>query len=172
MSHNVNSFRDRFAVFVTFLAILAAPSSVFAADPKIDLDVVSSGGGAKLQFLNSACPSDPGYAGCVDVAKGSKNWIGWELSQEAWQDGWVITGLQLMLEDPALTDCIVRDFNVDRNTGDANDFRVQGNGKFGRNWDENSCDFAYEVAYLVFARNNNTGEEANSDPVIRNGGRN
>ncbi len=172
MSHDNKNFHVRTAVITLLLVALATPASLFAADPKIDMDVVSSGGGAKLRFLNSACPSDPAYAGCVDVAKGSKNWIGWELSQEAWQEGWVITGLQLILDDPELTDCIVRDFKVDPNTGYANDFRVQGNGKFGRNWDENSCDFAYEVAYLVFARNNNTGEEANSDPVIRNGGRN
>ncbi len=172
MSHDNNKFLGKYAATAALVGALAVPSSLFAADPKIDLDVVSSGGGAKLRFLNSACPSDPAYAGCVDVAKGSKNWIGWELSNEAWQDGWVITGLQLMMDDPRLTDCIVRDFNVDPNTGYANDFRVQGNGKFGRNWDENSCDFAYEVAYLVFARNNNTGEEANSDPIIRNGGRN
>lgn len=153
-------------------AIFLTPAALLADDPKIDLDIVSTPGGAKLEFTSSACPSDPGYAGCVDVAKGSKNWIKWELSQDAWQDGWMLTGLQLILEDPELTDCIVRDFNVDPNTGRANNFRVQGNGQFGQNWDANDCEFAYEVGYLVFARNKHSGEEANSDPIIRNGGRN
>ena len=172
MSHYKKTIRIKAAVFAIVLAALLAPASLFAADPKIDLEVISTGEGPKLQFQNSACASDPGYAGCVEVAKGSKNWIDWELSNEAWRDGWVLTSLQLMLDDPELTNCIVGDFNVDPNSGIANDFRVQGNGKYGRNWDENDCDRAYEVAYLVFARNNNTGEEASSDPVIRNGGRN
>lgn len=156
---------------IIMASIFLAPASALAADPKIDLDVISTGGGSKLQFTSSACPSDPGFAGCVNVAKGSKNWITWELSDDAWRDGWVLTGLQLILDDPELTDCIVRDFNVDSGTGQANDFHVQGNGKYGRNWDANDCETAYEVGYLVFARNTNTGEEANSDPVIRNGGR-
>ena len=174
MSHNVNSFRGRFAVFISFLAILAAPSTVSAADPKIDLDVVSSGGGAKLQFLNSACPSDPGYAGCVDVAKGSKNWINWELSSAATQAGWVLSAVRLDLNSlPSnIRECAVHDFNLNPNTGYANDFRVQGNGKTGKLRDENDCETAYEINYLIFAENRETGEQANSDPVIRNGGRN
>ena len=172
MSHNTRTTQKKTATLGILLAVLLAPTALLAADPKIDLEVISSGGGSKLQFQNSACPSDPGLAGCVEVAKGSKNWINWELSQQAWQDGWVITRLQLKLDDPELTECIVSDFNVDPNSGIANDFRVQGNGKFGRNWDNNNCPHEYEVAYLVFARNNNTGEEASSDPIIKNGGRN
>lgn len=171
MSKNKNSSCIKMAM-IAMVTIFLAPASLLAADPKIDLEIVSTGGGSKLQFTNSECPSDPGFAGCVNVAKGSKNWIKWELSQDAWQDGWMLTGLQLILEDPALTDCIVRDFNVDPNTGQANNFRVQGNGQYGKNWDANDCEIAYEVGYLVFARNKHTGEEANSDPIIRNGGRN
>ena len=126
-------------VMMAMGAIFLGPATALAADPKIDLDIISTGGGSKLQFTSSACPSDPGFMGCVNVAKGSKNWINWELSNEASRDGWVLTRLQLNLDDPELTDCIVRDFNVDPNTGVANDFRVQGNGKYGRNWVPGVC---------------------------------
>jgi hypothetical protein len=151
--------------------VLIAPSTLWAADPKIDLAVQ----GNKLTFLNSECPSDPGYNGCVEVARGSKNWIMWELDHDAVRAGWVLTGLQLKLHqiaDPAIRQCVLEDFNVDPGSGFANDFQVQGNGRFGQNWDNNDCPMEYEVAYLVYARNEQTGEEANSDPIIKNGGRN
>lgn len=153
------------------LCALYLPSSLWAADKKIDLAV----NGNKLDFLNSECPANPGFNGCVEVGRGSKNWIVWELDDAAVSAGWVLTGLQLNLQEianPAIRQCAIDDLNVDPGTGFATDFRVQGNGKFGKVWDNNDCAVEYEVAYLVFARNERTGEEANSDPIIKNGGRN
>ena len=166
MNLNKKTIRIGYWCLAVAFAATVPGTALFAADPKIDLGV----SGNKLVFLNSACPSDPGLKGCVEVARGSKNWIMWELSNDAVSAGWVLTGLQMRMDDPNLTDCIVRDFNVDPGSGWANNFQVQGNGRFGKNWDENSCHTAYEVGYLVYARNTQTGAEANSDPVIRNGG--
>lgn len=156
---------------VAVLGSVLFSGASFAADPKIDLKLVDTGDGYKLEFLNSECPGDPAYLGCVNVAKGSKNWIQWELDKKAWKDGWVFVDLRLNWSDPQLTDCIANDFDVNPNTGYARDFRVQGNGKFAKLRDENGCDFAYEVNYLISARNKHTGDTANSDPIIRNGGR-
>lgn len=153
------------------LSTLLLSPGLWAADPKIDLAVRDG----KLVFLNSECPSNPGLNGCVEVARGSKNWIMWELDSDAVRAGWVLTGLQLNVQDigdPSIRQCAVDDFNVDPGSGWARNFKVQGNGKFGQNWDENSCEQEYEVGYLVHARNRETGEEANSDPIIKNGGRN
>lgn len=167
--------KDRFLIKticrVAVVAAVVLPTTVFAADPKIDLRIVETGGSYKLEFMNSECPSDPAYLGCVDVAKGSKNWIQWELEDTAWQDGWVLEDFKLSWTDQQLTNCIVNDFDINPNTGYARDFRIQGNGKFGKLRDENDCEFAYEVNYLISARNKNTGDTANSDPIIRNGGR-
>lgn len=151
-----------------------APLTLFAADPKIDVDVVSGIDGYKLVFGNSECSSDPGQMGCVEVARGSKNWIMWELSQEAVQAGWKLAGLQMMLDgigDPAIRKCAIEDFRLDPSTGAAMAFQVQGNGRSAKNWDENDCDMAYEVAYLLSAENPDLGERADSDPVIKNGGK-
>ncbi len=160
--------RNRARLFASALGLaLLMPTAAFAADPKIDLYV----DGGKLRFGNSECPSEPGLMGCVEVGAGSKNWIQWELAQNDWQDGWQLSGLQLSWDGSVPVDCVVRDFNVDPGSGWANDFQVQGNGKWARNWDENDCEQSYVVNYRVYARNQNTGEEANSDPIIKNGGR-
>lgn len=159
----------RISIIFSAAALISVflPGTLFAADPKVDLEIYSNGGGYKLGFLNSQCPGEPNHMGCVNVAQGSKNWIQWELNAE----GWDLTALQIIWDDDSLTDCVVRDFNVDPNTGYAKDFQVRGNGKFGRNWDENDCDRPYVVSYRIYARNRITGDEANSDPRIKNGGK-
>lgn len=169
-------FRKKVRLKTACLAAVIAAGMIseaaMAADPKIDLRVIETSDGYKLEFLNSECPGDPAFMGCVDVARGSKNWIQWELDDSAWQDGWILEDLRLSWSDQRLTNCIVHDFDVNPNTGYARDFRVQGNGKFGKLRDENDCEFAYEVNYLISARKKHTGDTANSDPIIRNGGRN
>jgi len=168
--HHRNVRPRRCAAFLGAVFALSLPLSSFADDPKIDLYV----DGGKLRFMNSACPSEPGNLGCVEVARGSKNWIMWELDNSAVQAGWRLTTLQLNWDrgNQALTDCVVADFNVDPGLGTAIDFQVRGNGSWARNWDDNGCEFAYTIAYLVSAENPTTGERANSDPIIKNGGRN
>lgn len=162
---------------ICIASIVAAgmlPFGLFAADPKIDVDVVSGAGGYKLVFRNSECPSEPGHMGCVEVAKGSKNWIMWELSNQAARDGWQLASLEMNLAglaDPALRDCAASDFDLDPSNGRANGFQVQGNGRSAKNWDENGCDVAYQVAYLLYAENPGMNQRANSDPVIKNGGK-
>ena len=172
MSHGKASTFGRYSGLAVLLAVLSLPGSLWAADPKIDLYVEGSEGNYKLRFLNSECPGEPNRLGCIKVAKGSKNWLQWEMDKDDWKDGWDFHALKLSWDDPSLTNCIVADFNVDPNTGYANDFQVRGNGKFGRNRDENDCERPYEVNYRIYARNRETGEEANSDPIIKNGGRN
>lgn len=167
-----NKVRIKTICIAAVLATGLISEASMAADPKIDLQVVQTSNGYKLKFKNSECPNDPAYLGCVDVAKGSKNWIQWELDDKAWQDGWVLEDFRLSWSDQRLTNCIVHDFDVNPNTGYARDFRIQGNGKFGKLRDENGCEFAYEVNYLISARNKHSEDMANSDPIIRNGGRN
>jgi len=167
-----NQVRIKIICIAAVLATGLISEASMAADPKIDLQVVQTSNGYKLEFMNSECPGDPAYLGCVNVAKGSKNWIQWELDDTASQDGWVLEDLRLSWSDQRLTNCIVSDFDVNPNTGYARDFRVQGNGKYGKLRDENDCEFAYEVNYLISARNKHSGDTADSDPIIRNGGRN
>lgn len=171
MSNATRVRQFRKVLFATSLVIFMSPASLFAADPKIDLKIVDNGGKFKIVFENSECPSDPALLGCINVAKGSKNWLQWEVKQGDWQNGWDLSDLQLIWDDPGLTNCIVNDFDVNPQTGYANDFRVEGNGKQGKVRDENDCEFAYEVNYRIYARNRDTGKMADSDPVIRNGGR-
>ena len=169
MHHNYFDPRRCVAILGTVLA-LSLPLSSFAADPKIDLYVE----GNKLRFKNSECPSQPNTLGCVEVGRGSKNWIQWELDNDAVRDGWVLTTLQLDWDrgNQALTDCVVADFNVDPYLGHAIDFQVRGNGSWARNWDDNNCEFPYTVAYLISAEVPGTDRKATSDPLIKNGGRN
>lgn len=168
--HHRRVIPNRCAALAAVVLALSLPLSSFAADPKIDL-VYKDG---KLRFTNSACPSEPSNLGCVEVGRGSKNWIMWELDNDSVRDGWQLTTLQLDWDrgNQALTDCVVADFNVDPYLGNAINFEVRGNGSWARNWDDNDCEFAYTVAYLVSAENTMTGEKANSDPIIKNGGRN
>ena len=168
--HHLHAVSRRCAAFLAAILALSLPLSSLADDKKIDLYVE----GGKLRFANSECPSEPSNLGCVEVGRGSKNWIAWELDNAAVQAGWALTTLQLDWDrgNQALTDCVVADFNVDPYLGHAIDFQVRGNGSWARNWDDNNCGFAYTVAYLVSAENTMTGEKANSDPIIKNGGRN
>ena len=168
--HHLHAVPRRCAAVLGFVLALSLPLSSFADDKKIDLYIE----GSKLRFANSECPSEPGNLGCVEVARGSKNWIMWELDNASVGKGWKLTTLQLDWDrgNQALTDCVVADFNVDPYLGHAIDFQVRGNGSWARNWDDNNCEFSYTVAYLVSAENPMTGEQATTDPIIKNGGRN
>lgn len=158
--------------FIAVFISMILPSTVFAADPKIDVQVVETGDGYKLRFLNSECGS--GELGCVDVAKGSKNWIFWELNAVSQDNGWVLTGLQFSDNGnwggPLSNPCIATDFDADPHTGWALDFERHSNDHWARVRDENDCLNPYSVNYRLHAVNGQ-GDKADSDPVIRNGGR-
>lgn len=150
-------------------ATLVFSTPLLAADPKIDLYVGEVNGQQKLLFGSTGCPN--GKPGEICVAKGSKVWIMWELDKASNDAGWELSGLRLSWDDPLLTPCIVDDFNVDPQSGVALDFEVKPGGKEARNRDENDCTKAYEANYTISATHPTMGP-INSDPVIRNGGRN
>jgi len=153
-----------------FLAALLLSSPLFAANPKIDLTVGEVDGQPKLLFTSSACPS--GTVGEVCVGKGSKVFIMWELDKESNDKGWDLSGLSLSWSDDVPVDCVVADFNVDPQTGEALGFQVQPNGRDARNRDDNGCDEPYEVNYTISATHRTMDVTIDSDPIIRNGGRN
>jgi len=155
---------------VVFLATFFISSPLLAANPKIDLKVGEVDGQPKLLFTSTACPS--GKLGEICVAKGSKVFIMWELDKDSNDKGWDLSGLRLSWADDVPVDCVVADFNVDPQTGEALDFQVQPNGRDARNRDENDCAEPYEVNYTISATHRDRDVTIDSDPVIRNGGRN
>ena len=167
---NRKAIRFVSATCAAVAATLVFSTPLLAADPKIDLYVSEVNGQQKLQFKGTGCPN--GKPGEVCVAKGSKVWIMWELDKDDNDDGWELSGLRLSWDDARLTNCIVADFNVDPQTGEALNFEVKPGGKEARNRDENDCDQAYEVNYTISATHRVMDVTIDSDPVIRNGGRN
>jgi hypothetical protein len=155
---------------VFFLATLFISSPLLAANPKIDLTVGEVEGQPKLLFTSTACPS--GKLGEICVAKGSKVFIMWELDKDSNDKGWDLSGLRLSWSDDVPVDCVVEDFNVDPQTGEALDFQVQPNGRDARNRDDNNCAEPYVVNYTISATHRDRDMTIDSDPVIRNGGRN
>ncbi len=164
------------AAAVLFMLI---PFSTWAQNPHIDLKVNGSGNSAKIEFLNSACPQEPGNRGCVELGHGMQNHVSWELDQDSWQAGWRLSKLLFSPDGNhwgesgyPLSDCTMEDFQLDpedRDTGLASTAEVRANGKRMRIWDENRnrCD----TWYRIFATNINGGE-ADSDPIIKNRGGN
>lgn len=158
----------RFSIlcFVVLPAIALAPGSVFA-DKKIDVTVVAGTAGDKIVFQNSECPAEPGNKGCIKTGKGVKNFLKWELDRNSMDEGWVLSGLRLKIDQlPQDTRaCAIHDFNLDPGTGDAMSFN---NGKVKN---DNDCHTGYEVAYELYAEIPGTNRSADSDPVIRNEGK-
>ena len=166
-------------VRVLTVLLILLPVSVWAQNPHIDLSVTGSGDSAKLQFLNSACPQEPGNRGCVELGHGMQNHISWELDQDSWRAGWRLTALFFSPDGNhwgehgyPLNDCTMEDFKLpdsDRHTGQASTAEVRANGKRMRIWDENknTCD----TWYRLYATNINGGQ-ADSDPIIKNRGGN
>lgn len=166
-------------VQVVIILLTLLPVSAWAQNPHIDLSVSGSGDSAKIQFLNSACPQEPGNRGCVELGHGMQNHISWELDQDSWQAGWRLAALFFSPDGShwgengyPLNDCTMEDFELvdgDRHTGQASSAVVVANGKRLRIWDknENVCD----TWYRIFATNNN-GDQADSDPIIKNRGGN
>lgn len=155
------------------------PVSAWAQNPHIDLSVTGSGDSAKIQFLNSACPQEPGNRGCVELGHGMQNHISWELDQDSWQAGWRLTALFFSPDGDhwgdsgyPLSDCTMEDFELppgDRYTGQASTAEIRAGGKRLRIRDQN-----YNVCntwYRIFATNSN-GDQADSDPIIKNRGGN
>lgn len=166
-------------VQVAAVCVMLLPMSAWAQNPHIDLSVTGSGDSAKIQFLNSACPQEPGNRGCVELGHGMQNHISWELDQDSWQAGWRLTALFFSPDGNhwgengyPLGDCTMEDFGLpeaDRYTGQASTAMTVANGKRMRIWDENMnvCD----TWYRIFATNIN-GDQADSDPIIKNRGGN
>ena len=164
---------------VPLLALLAsalslAPGPLLAQNPHIDVTVRSSGGVAEIVFLNSACPS--GQRGCVQMPRGERNWISWEIDQAAAQAGWTFDSLYFGTADKQtgdLKDCTMDAFGLsgaDRASGFASTAEVFGNGKRLRIWNENDRECI--THYTLQAVNEDTGQTAESDPIIDNRGRN
>lgn len=174
MSQTRKHVRISAICFIAIMISMVLPATLFAADPKIDVEVVETDDGYKLKFLNSECPGEPGKLGCVNVAKSSKNWIVWELDADSQDKGWVLSGLQFSDNGnwggPLSNPCIATDFDADPHTGWALDFERHSNDHWARVRDENDCLNPYSVNYRLHAVNGQ-GDKADSDPVIRNGGR-
>lgn len=170
--------KSRWIQVATILFILL-PINAWAQNPHIDLGVTGSGDGAKIQFQNSACPQEPANRGCVELGHGMQNHVSWELDQDSWQAGWRLTTLFFSPDGShwgengyPLNDCTMEDFRLadgDRITGQASTADVLANGKRMRIWDDNKnvCD----TWYRIFATNIN-GDQADSDPIIKNRGGN
>jgi hypothetical protein len=154
-------------------ALWLAPGQLFAQNPHIDVAVRESGGVAEIVFLNSACPN--GQRGCVQMPRGESNWISWEFDQDTSQAGWSFEGLYFGAADKQvgnLKDCTVDAFGLseaDRASGDASTAEIFANGKRLRIWDENDRECI--THYTLRAVNDDTGQTAESDPVIDNRGR-
>ena len=171
--------KNTYWVRIVALLCILLPISASAQNPHIDLSVTGSGDAAKIQFLNSACPQEPGNRGCVELGHGMQNHISWELDQDSWQAGWRLTALFFSPDgshwgenDYPLNDCTMEDFELaggDRYTGQASSAMVVANGKRLRIMDlnKNVCD----TWYRIFATNIN-GDQADSDPIIKNRGGN
>ena len=80
-------------VWVAAMFCVLLPISAWGQNPHIDLSVTGSGDSSKIQFLNSACPQEPGNRGCVELGHGMQNHISWELDHDSWQAGWRLTAL-------------------------------------------------------------------------------
>ena len=164
---------------VAAIVCVLLPMGAWAQNPHIDLSVTGSGDSAKIRFLNSACPQEPGNHGCVELGRGMQNHVSWELDQTSWQAGWRLTALFFSPDGShwgengyPLDDCTMEDFGLpegDRHTGQASTAEVRANGKRMRIWDKNKnvCD----TWYRIFATNLN-GDRADSDPIIKNRGEN
>ena len=168
-----------YCVRVAAVLFLLVPVSTWAQNPHIDLKVNGSGNSAKIEFLNSACPQEPDNRGCVELGHGMQNHISWELDQASWQAGWRLTALFFSPDGThwgengyPLADCTMEDFELtdgDRYTGQASTSEVRANGKRMRIRDlnKNVC----ETWYRNFATHLN-GDQADSDPIIKNRGGN
>ena len=178
MKNNKVQFSPLFRTCILCLA--GFPVVVSAQNVHIDLTFIEVDGKAKMDFVNSACPSRPNEKGCVLMVRGNRDFISWEIDQNSWQAGWRLTSVHFSPDGthwgaPAypLADCTVFDFALtaaDRLSGQASTAQVRANGKRMRIWDENNN--ACETWYRLHAENIMTGEQADSDPRIENRGNN
>jgi hypothetical protein len=162
------------ALLLITSALWLAPGQLLAQNPHIDVTVKASGGVAEIVFLNSACPN--GQRGCIQMPRGQSNWISWEFDQATEQAGWSFDSLYFGTAEKQtgnLKDCTVTAFGLseaDRASGHASTAEVFANGKRLRIWDENDSECI--THYTLRAVNDETGQTAESDPIIDNRGRN
>lgn len=184
MNYPARTVPVRAVVLLGIIIAFALPGVALAQNPHIDLKIEVNGGVAKLQFENSECPSRPNDKGCVLMRQGSQNWVSWELDQDSWQSGWRLNNLDFSPDGShwgdsghPLSNCTASAFQLTANdmvTGHASTAEVRANGKRMRVWNENDnapgtiCITHYKLS----AVNENTGMNADSDPVIDNRGRN
>ena len=174
MKSNAKKVRLAAAALVTAAVLWLVPGPALAQNVHIDVTVTTAGGVSEIDFLNSQCPN--GKPGCVLMDRNRRDWISWEFDRESAADGWVFTGLYFGNAEKQvgnLKDCTMAAFVLpegDRVSGHASTAKITSNGKRIQVWDEN--DQACITHYTLKARNENTGETAESDPIIDNRGRN
>lgn len=166
---------------LALLGALFLSQQALAQDKHIDVSVKQEGGVYKLKFLNSECPDNPNYMGCIQAAHGSSPVISWALDDASSED-WVFTRLRFSPDgvhwgDSAhpLDNCTVEDFELqpaDAASGWASSAQVLANGKRLQIKDRNRN--VCTTHYRLFAAPKAGGAEIDSDPVIdnRGGGRN
>lgn len=171
---NTSKLPKKMAALLVAGGLSLAPALALAENPHIDVAVTSSGGVAEIVFLTSACPN--GRRGCVQMPRGERNWISWELDNDSAQAGWTFESLYFGTADKQtgnLKNCTVTAFGLseaDRSSGHASTAEIFANGKRLRIWDENDSECI--THYTLRAVNKSTGQTAESDPVIDNRGRN
>ena len=161
-----------------------APAAMAQAEQDLHMkvSVVEADGKYKLEFDHKQCPQGIGKRkGCMYYAKGRRGVITWRLDQAAKADGWKFArlrfsrdGIEWGEEGRELLKCVMKDFGLSRQelkTGWVTSMKYSSDRtKMGlRN--NNECEQEYEVHYRVWAVRPD-GERADSDPIIRNGGRN
>lgn len=152
-------------------------SSLAAQDKHIDVIVVDTGDGDKLEFANSECPERRWDKGCVMAEHGNSPNITWRLPEGS---DYVFTRLLFSPDgnswgDPSrpLQECTVDDFalsEADRFSGIASTARIVSGGKMVmiRDYNRNTC----ITHYRIYARSMHGGPEIDSDPIIDNRGGN
>lgn len=173
MSVKTKKIQKTMALLLVVGALWLTPALVMAQNPHVDVAVRSSAGVAEIVFLNSACPN--GARGCVQMPRGERNWVSWELDSASTQAGWTFESLYFGTADKQignLKDCTVSAFGLsdaDRSSGRASTAEVFANGKRLRIWDDNDSECI--THYTLRAVNQASGQTAESDPVIDNRGR-
>lgn len=151
-------------------------------DKDIRVEVVAGTDGYMIVFKDNECPPDWNEeAGCVYQRRGNSGRIRWRLDDTNLDKGWELEALYLGtaektrgVDDHGQSGCLKDDFgmtNSDLSTGEVSSAKVHSGGKFLDIRNENVCRNEYYVHYTLTAVQPATGERAESDPIISNGGR-
>ena len=169
------------ACLLTF-AILAPMSASAQNDKDIRVEVVSGVTGYMIVFLDNECPEDwQEDMGCIYQRRGNSGLIRWRLSDASLEQGWQLEAVYLStvekgtgVDGHAQSSCISGDFNMtgsDLSSGYVSSAKPHGGGRFLDVFNNNRCGSDYYVHYRLTAVNPGINENAESDPIISNGGR-